>query len=187
MATMTLTGLEIAYTDTGPRNGPAVLLLHGWPDDASTWEAIVPVLTGAGLRVIVPTLRGFGESRFRRADIPRTGDSAILALDAIALMDGLGITRFQVAGHDWGSNIAEALAVGPGDRVLSICSAGDNALALLADDPAAVVAVDLNPAQIACLALRVAAFRTLEHGEILELVGSRDSSRRADLYYRSGR
>jgi pimeloyl-ACP methyl ester carboxylesterase len=67
MATMTLTGLEIAYTDTGPRNGPAVLLLHGWPDDASTWEAIVPVLTGAGLRVIVPTLRGFGESRFRRA------------------------------------------------------------------------------------------------------------------------
>lgn len=117
MATMTLTGLEIAYTDTGPRNGPAVLLLHGWPDDASTWEAIVPVLTGAGLRVIVPTLRGFGESRFRRADIPRTGDSAILALDAIALMDGLGITRFQVAGHDWGSNIAEALAVGWPTRV----------------------------------------------------------------------
>ena len=47
MWSMTLTGLEIAYTDTGPRNGPAVLLLHGWPDDASTWEAIVPVLTGA--------------------------------------------------------------------------------------------------------------------------------------------
>ena len=80
--------------------------------------------------------------------------------------------------------LAEALAVRPGDRVLSIASAGDNALALLADDPAAVLAVDLNPAQIACLALRVAAFRTLDHGEVLELVGSRPSPRRADLYAR---
>ena len=75
-------------------------------------------------------------------------------------------------------------AVGPGDRVLSICSAGDNVLALLAEDPAAVVAVDLNPAQVACLALRVAAFRTLAHGEVLELVGSRSSDRRGDLYTR---
>ncbi|PAP77818.1 DUF3419 family protein [Rubrivirga marina] len=80
--------------------------------------------------------------------------------------------------------LAEALDVGPGDRVLSICSAGDNALALLADDPAAVVAVDLNPAQTACLALRVAAFRSLEHGEVLELVGSRASDRRGPLYAR---
>lgn len=80
--------------------------------------------------------------------------------------------------------LAEALAVGPGDRVLSIASAGDNALALLADDPTAVLAVDLNPAQIACLALRVAAFRTLAHAEVLELVGSRPSARRADLYAR---
>ena len=80
--------------------------------------------------------------------------------------------------------LAEALAVGPGDRVLSIGSAGDNALALLADNPEAVVAVDLNPAQIACLALRVAAFRSLEHGEVLELMGARPSERRADLYAR---
>ena len=80
--------------------------------------------------------------------------------------------------------LSEALAVGPGDRVLSIASAGDNALALLADDPAEVVAVDLNPAQLACLALRVAAFRALEHGEILELMGSAPSDRRAELYAR---
>ena len=80
--------------------------------------------------------------------------------------------------------LAEALAVGPGDRVLSIGSAGDNALALLADDPAEVVAVDLNAAQIACLALRVAAFRELEHPELLELVGALPSVRRADLYAR---
>lgn len=116
-ATVTLDGLEIAYRDTGPRDGPVVLLLHGWPDDASTWDDVVPALTQAGLRAIVPTLRGFGESRFTRDDVARTGDSAILALDAIALLDTLGVERFMVAGHDWGSNIAEALAVGWPDRV----------------------------------------------------------------------
>ena len=80
--------------------------------------------------------------------------------------------------------LSAALDVRPGDRVLSIVSAGDNALALLADDPAEVVAVDLSAAQLACLALRVAAFRVLEHGEVLELVGSRPSRRRAALYAR---
>lgn len=80
--------------------------------------------------------------------------------------------------------LAEALAIRPGDRVLSIASAGDNALALLADDPAEVVAVDLSVAQLACLDLRVAAFRSLEHAEVLELIGSRPSARRADLYAR---
>ncbi len=78
--------------------------------------------------------------------------------------------------------LGQALAVGPGDRVLSIGSAGDNALSLLLDDPAEVVAVDLNPAQIACLALRVAAFRTLDHAGLAELVGAHPSDRRADLY-----
>lgn len=84
--------------------------------------------------------------------------------------------------------LCTALAVRPGDRVLSIASAGDNALALLADGgddgPAEVVAVDLSPAQLAALALRVAAFRTLDHAEILELLGSRPSTRRAGLYAR---
>ena len=78
--------------------------------------------------------------------------------------------------------LAQALAVRPGDRVLSICSAGDNALALLIDDPAEVVAVDLNPSQVACLALRVAAFRQLTHPELLELVGARPSRQRGALY-----
>ena len=80
--------------------------------------------------------------------------------------------------------LSQALAVGPGARVLSIASAGDNALSLLVDDPESVLAVDLNPAQLACLALRVAAFRTLAHGEVLELVGARPSGRRAALYAR---
>ena len=78
--------------------------------------------------------------------------------------------------------LVEALAPQPGQTLLSIASAGDNALALLARGPARVIALDLNPAQIACLELRVAAYQALEHGELLELVGSRESARRAALY-----
>lgn len=84
--------------------------------------------------------------------------------------------------------LCAALAVQPGDRVLSIASAGDNALALLAEGgaegPREVVAVDLSAAQLHAVAIRVAAFRTLDHGEVLELVGSRPSRHRADLYRR---
>ncbi len=84
--------------------------------------------------------------------------------DADVLLDGLDIQR--------------------GDVCASIASAGDNALAMLTRDPARVVAIDLNPAQLACVALRVAAYRVLEHGELLELVGSKASDRRASLYAR---
>ena len=77
-----------------------------------------------------------------------------------------------------------ALDVRPGDTSLSIASAGDNTLALLARAPARVIAVDLSPAQLACLELRVAAYRTLEHAELLELLGSRPSHQRERLYVR---
>ncbi|MEM7699683.1 MAG: DUF3419 family protein [Verrucomicrobiota bacterium] len=75
----------------------------------------------------------------------------------------------------------------PGDRCLSIASAGDNTLALLARDPEQVIAIDLSAAQLACLELRVAAYRELDHEELLELMGSRISSRRKDLFRRCER
>ncbi len=78
--------------------------------------------------------------------------------------------------------LLEALDIQPEDECLSIASAGDNALAMLAKGPRKVIALDLNPAQLACLELRVAAFRRLEHPEILELIGSVPSERRAKLY-----
>ncbi|HEX2718000.1 MAG TPA: BtaA family protein [Gemmatimonadaceae bacterium] len=76
------------------------------------------------------------------------------------------------------------LDVQPGDHCLSIASAGENSLSLLTRHPARVVAIDLNPAQLAALELRVAAFRELSHAELLELIGSRPSVRRAALYRR---
>jgi S-adenosylmethionine-diacylglycerol 3-amino-3-carboxypropyl transferase len=80
--------------------------------------------------------------------------------------------------------LVEGLDVQPGDVCLSIASSGDNSLSLLTRTPGRVVAVDLNPAQLAALELRVAAYRTLAHGELLELIGSRPSARRAALYAR---
>jgi S-adenosylmethionine:diacylglycerol 3-amino-3-carboxypropyl transferase len=80
--------------------------------------------------------------------------------------------------------LLRGLDVRPGHRCLSIASAGDNALALLTKDPARVVAIDFSPAQLACLELRVAAYRELAHPELLELIGSRPSARRRQLYAR---
>ncbi len=80
--------------------------------------------------------------------------------------------------------LLEGLDVRPGDVCLSIGSAGDNSLSLLSKDPARVIAVDVSAPQIACLELRVAAYRALEHSELLELIGSRPSGRRQELYSR---
>jgi S-adenosylmethionine-diacylglycerol 3-amino-3-carboxypropyl transferase len=77
--------------------------------------------------------------------------------------------------------LVPALRLQPGDTVVSIASAGDNALALLAERVERVIAVDLNPTQLACVRFRMAAYRTLTHGEFLELMGSRASGRRAFL------
>jgi S-adenosylmethionine-diacylglycerol 3-amino-3-carboxypropyl transferase len=78
----------------------------------------------------------------------------------------------------------DGLDVQPGDTCLTVASAGDNTLSLLTRDPARVVAVDLSPAQLAALELRVAGYRELSHAELLELIGSRPSTRRGALYAR---
>lgn len=78
--------------------------------------------------------------------------------------------------------LLEGLDIQPGDTCLSIASAGDNALAMAACGAKRVIALDLNPAQLHCLQLRVAAYRRLEHTELLELIGSMPSDRRGKLY-----
>lgn len=75
-----------------------------------------------------------------------------------------------------------ALEPGPGKHCLSVASAGDNTLALLSRDPESVLAIDLSSAQIACLELRVAAYRALQHEDLLALVGSIESDARLRFY-----
>lgn len=109
--------LSITFTETGAQHGHPVLLLHGWPDDATTWDAVSSWLQDRNLHLIAPYLRGFGPTTFRNGKALRTANGAVLAMDAIKLMDGLGIEKFSVVGHDWGSNIAEGLAIGWPRRV----------------------------------------------------------------------
>lgn len=80
--------------------------------------------------------------------------------------------------------LMDGLDVRDGDVCVSIASAGENSLSMLARGASRVIAVDLNPAQLAALELRVAGYRALSHAELLELIGSRPSTRRADLYAR---
>jgi pimeloyl-ACP methyl ester carboxylesterase len=102
--------LNVGYVDRGPADGPAVVLLHGWPYDVHSYTDVVPLLTAAGHRVIVPFLRGFGTTRFLSDETFRNGEQAALALDVIALMDALGIERAVVAGFDWGARSADIVA-----------------------------------------------------------------------------
>jgi pimeloyl-ACP methyl ester carboxylesterase len=124
MALIPAADLEVGGEDAGPRQGPVVLLMHGWPDDRSSWSEVASALNASGLRTVTPSLRGFGDTRFAHPSAPRTGNSAMLAIDAIALMDALGVERFAVAGHDWGANAAEALAVGWPERVQRLAMLG---------------------------------------------------------------
>src|SRR4051794_36494144 len=94
--------LDVGYVDAGPRTGPAVVLLHGWPYDIHTFAAVMPQLVEAGFRVVVPYLRGYGSTRFLSEKTPRIGQQAVLAVDTLELLDVLGIQRAIVAGADWG-------------------------------------------------------------------------------------
>lgn len=98
--------LSIACYEAGPADGPTVLLMHGFPYDIHSYVDVVPQLAAKGCRVIVPYLRGYGPTRFRDAQTPRSGEQAAVGADMIALMDALGIERAVFAGYDWGGRAA---------------------------------------------------------------------------------
>ncbi|KLD65209.1 alpha/beta fold hydrolase [Dyella japonica] len=102
--------LDVAYAEDGPASGKPVLLLHGWPYDIYSFVDVAPILAAAGYRVIIPYLRGYGDTHFLSADTKRNGQQAALAVDAIALLDALKIDQAVVAGFDWGARTADILA-----------------------------------------------------------------------------
>lgn len=114
--------LDIAYAEVGPAAGKPVLLLHGWPYDIHTYADAAPILAAAGYRVLIPYLRGYGDTRFLSASTPRNGQQAALASDALAFMDALGIDRFIVGGCDWGARTACILAAVAPSRVRALVS-----------------------------------------------------------------
>jgi pimeloyl-ACP methyl ester carboxylesterase len=102
--------LNVGYAELGPADGPAVVLLHGWPYDIHSFAEVAPLLAAAGYRVIVPHLRGHGSTRFLSKETFRNGQQAAVALDIIALLDALGIRKAVFAGFDWGARTAAIIA-----------------------------------------------------------------------------
>jgi pimeloyl-ACP methyl ester carboxylesterase len=99
-------GVELALLDEG--EGPAVLLLHGFPDSSYVWRKQVPALVEAGFRVLAPDLRGFGDS-----DRPEAVEDYRITRslgDVRILLGGLGIERAHVVGHDYGAGLAWVVA-----------------------------------------------------------------------------
>ena len=102
--------LDVAYFESGPADGPPVFLMHGFPYDIHAYAEVAPILAAAGCRVFVPSLRGFGATRFLSDATPRSGQQAALGADLLALMDALRIPRAVLAGYDWGGRAACVVA-----------------------------------------------------------------------------
>jgi pimeloyl-ACP methyl ester carboxylesterase len=107
-------GLSFPVVDHG--QGPAVLLLHGFPDDRHLWRYQVGALARAGFRVIAPDLRGFGDAP-RPLD-PKEYGLPIVIRDLVGILDALGVQRVQLVAHDWGAAVGWRLAAEHPDRVL---------------------------------------------------------------------
>ena len=112
-------GVSFAYLEQG--TGPLVLLVHGFPDTAHTWDAAMPAIAAAGYRAVAPFSRGYAPTT-----IPADGayDTGALAADVIALIDALGEASAIVIGHDWGATAAYAAAAIAPERVRLLVTVG---------------------------------------------------------------
>ena len=114
--------LDIAYVEAGPPDGPAVVLLHGFPYDVHSYSEVGPRLAELGHRVVVPYLRGHGPTRFRDAATARSGQQAALGADLIGLLDALDLPEAVLGGYDWGGRAACVVAALHPRRVTGLVS-----------------------------------------------------------------
>jgi pimeloyl-ACP methyl ester carboxylesterase len=111
--------LEVGYLEWNPAGERTAVLVHGWPDCPEGWRHVAGQLVDAGYRVICPALRGFGPTRFRSADTPRSGQLAALGRDLREFLDALDMHQPALIGHDWGAR-AVANACGLRDSPVRI-------------------------------------------------------------------
>ena len=114
--------LSVGYAEAGPSDGPAVVLLHGWPYDIHSYVDVAPLLASKGYHVIVPYFRGYGTTHFLARDTFRNAQQSVVGLDIIALMDALKIQKAIVAGFDWGARTADVMATLWPERCKAIIS-----------------------------------------------------------------
>jgi len=108
------TGIAMNVALAGPEDAPPVILVHGFPESHRTWRALAPLLSDR-LRLVMPDLRGFGDSD-RPQDVVDYATDTLVA-DIFALADAVGIDRFALVGHDWGGAIAWAAALRGNPRI----------------------------------------------------------------------
>jgi pimeloyl-ACP methyl ester carboxylesterase len=106
--TVQLGPLAFTVDQAGPRSGPAVLMLHGFPQSRHAWRRQVEALSGAGFRCVAPDQRGYSAGA-RPAAAEAYGVPQLVG-DALGLMDALGCERFHLVGHDWGGQLAWMIA-----------------------------------------------------------------------------
>jgi pimeloyl-ACP methyl ester carboxylesterase len=111
-------GLRFDVIDSGPANGPAVVLLHGFPQQPFSFDAVASRLNAAGVRTLTPTQRGYTPAArpTRRRDYRTTAT----ATDVVALLETAGLAQAHIVGHDWGGNQAWGVAGWHPDRVASL-------------------------------------------------------------------
>ena len=120
--------LNIGYEEHGDSEGFPVILLHGFPYDARSWDRVIPPLVAAGKRVLVPYLRGYGPTRFRSADTPRKAQQAAIAQDVIDFADSLGLKELALSGFDWGNRAACIASILYPEQVRAFVSIGGYAV-----------------------------------------------------------
>ncbi len=116
--------LEIAYEEAGPADGKTVILMHGFPDDPRIWDGVVTDLAANGYHLFTPYLRGYGPTRFRKDETPRSGQQAALGQDLLDFMNALNINRAILVGYDWGGRACCIVAALWPDRVERLVSIG---------------------------------------------------------------
>lgn len=120
MKTITTGLLEVGYLQAGPDDGTPIILAHGFPDDALTWNEVTMALAEKGFRTYAPYQRGFGPTKFQAQETMRSGQYTALAQDVIDFADALKIEKFLFVGHDWGAAAAYTLGALFPERVLGM-------------------------------------------------------------------
>ena len=108
-------GIRLHVAQAGPREGPLVILLHGFPEFSYAWKQQIPFLASAGYRVWAPDQRGYNLSE--KPDGIAAYNLDELAADVIGLIDAAGQNKVVLVGHDWGAAVAWWAAVKYPDRL----------------------------------------------------------------------
>ncbi|NLU84617.1 alpha/beta fold hydrolase [Rhodococcus sp. HNM0569] len=111
-------GLRFDVRDSGPASGPTVVLLHGFPQDSRSWDAVAERLGAKGFRTVAPDQRGYSDGARPRRRRDYTLDR--LAADVVALIDRIGSGPVHLVGHDWGAAVAWAVAADHPDKVRTL-------------------------------------------------------------------